>query len=555
MRCRVWVLSVRVLLLAALALSAAMATFVIASRIRHPHDLEWMTGSVLDHVERVRQGRPLYTAPSGDWIPFLYPPLYYWVGAALGGSAFACRLLALAASIMQGAMAWKAARLLEATRLWSAVAVLIFVAAFPFVGFWYDVERSDTLYGAIVLAASVVLLGARSVRGYVAAGALFALAAVAKQQAVFYLAGAVAGLLVGMRAADQPVRRRDVVAFVAAAGVPLIVLVGIAFAGDGWAAYYLLQMPRAHGILKSLVPVVAQRDVPLGFLLVGVTVVAAVTAVPRAVRGTLKRAEAIAAATLVTGFGGAIASRLHIGGWINVLIPWTTCAAVAVGVLASRAEKRWSSRPWVATAVALTIIGQLFVWRYDPRRVIPQAGTVADEQRLLSQVAELERRGEVLLPTRGHLTRERHAHISALADVARVEGHSPPDLVRALRERRYAAVVDDAHEQAALPDSWPPTTLEEIGDLAVPLLASYFVGRRLDYGRDWLPLPSPATPRWVYFPRRLPLDATVTELRRRQRAEMQLAERRAEAIARGEPAPFAEADIEVLAAAKVAPGP
>jgi hypothetical protein len=79
----------RVVLAAALVAHALMAVFVIASRIRYPHDLEWMTGSVLDHVERVRNGVPVYTAPTARWIPFLYPPLFYWLGKAT--SARSCR--------------------------------------------------------------------------------------------------------------------------------------------------------------------------------------------------------------------------------------------------------------------------------------------------------------------------------------------------------------------------------------------------------------------------------------------------------------------------------
>jgi hypothetical protein len=546
---RARVLSARIVLLAGLAVPAIAAVLVIAARIGHPYDLEWMAGSVLDHVERVREGKPLYTAPSATWIPFLYPPLYYWLCAVLGGGVYACRLVSLVASIAQGALVWQAARTLQATKFWSAVAVLVFVAAFPFVGFWYDIERSDTLFGAIVLAASVVLLRARSTRGYVAAGALFALATLAKQQALFYLVGAGAGLVLATRAKDAPVRRVDVVAFCATSGVAVLVLVALAYAGVGWAAYYLIAMPRAHGLVGDLARVVIERDLTSGFLLVAVTIVAAVAVALRSFRGTVARADAIAAAILLAGFGGAVASRLHIGGWLNVLIPWTTCAAVAVGVVASRAERRWAHGPWSVIVITGTILVQLSIWRYDPWHVVPSSGSAADEQRLRAEIAELERGGEVLVPSRGHVTRIRHGHISALADVVRVEGHSPPDLVRALRERVYAAIVDDAHEEGSRKKPWPATTLDEVDDLRTPLLSSYFVARQIDYGRHELALASPATPKWVYRPRRVPLDATPAELGRRQLAEMKLARRRTETMARGEPEPFTEAEIEGLAAA------
>jgi hypothetical protein len=199
---------------------------------------------------------------------------------------------------------------------------------------------------------------------------------------------------------------------------------------------------------------------------------------------------------------------------------------------------------------------QLLVWSYDPRRVIPTAAGEADEQRLRTEIELLERNGEVLLPARGHITRVRHFHVSALADVARVDGHSPADLVSALRQRSYAAIVDDVRFINTRSDDWPPTILEDFDDLRTPLLSGYFVARRIDYGRRPLALASPATPGWVYLPRRVPLEATPDELRRRQLAEMNLALVRARAIAAGEVPPFGEAEIEDLAAkSETAPPP
>jgi hypothetical protein len=538
----------RVVLAAALVAHALMAVFVIASRIRYPHDLEWMTGSVLDHVERVRNGVPVYTAPTARWIPFLYPPLFYWLGAALGGGAFACRLVSVVATIAQGGLVWSAARALRADRVWSAVAVLVFVAAFPFVGFWYDIERGDNLCGALVLGGSVALMRARGLRGHVVAGVLLAVAVLAKQQAIFYVAGGAVGLVLAKRASDEPARPRDVIGFVLAAGAPIVGLVGIAGGHAGWAAYYLIRMPRAHGVVLGLADAVIWRDVPVGFLLVGATVTTGMLVTRSVLRRKATRRDTIAAAILLAGFAGAVASRMHIGGWINVLMPWTTCAAVAVGVTGSRVESQFSARPWVRVVAAGAVVLQLLVWTYDPRRVIPSAAGAADEERLRAEIAQLERGGEVLVPSRGHLTRIRHFHVSALADVARVDGHSPADLVSSLRQRSYAAIIDDARYRNIRAEDWPPIILEDFDDLRPALLSSYFIARRIDYGRRPLALPSPATPAWVYLPRRTPLDVSEDELRRRQLEEMRLADTRARAAAAGVAPPFTEPEIEELAA-------
>ena len=66
----------------ALALAFLALYFAIApARIGYPFELEWMEGACVDHVRRVLAGRPLYVVPSLDFVPFVYPPLYFWVSA------------------------------------------------------------------------------------------------------------------------------------------------------------------------------------------------------------------------------------------------------------------------------------------------------------------------------------------------------------------------------------------------------------------------------------------------------------------------------------------
>lgn len=539
---------IRVALIAALAVHAVATVYVIAARLGHPGDLEWMTGAVLDHMERMREGKPLYTAPSAHWIPLLYPPLYYKLGALLGGGAIASRLLSVTATIAQGVLVWSASRALRASRFWSAVSVLVFVASFSFVGAWYDLERSDNLFGAIVLTGSVILLRSRRMPGLIVAGLVLGVGAFAKQQAVFYVAGAGLGLLAAMRAKEERPRPLDVVAFGVAAALPLAVLNAYAFSGEGWAAYYLVRMPKAHGLLFGLAPGVFVRDVGTGFLVVGVTVFAALYVARATLRGTADRRDTVGAAILAAGFAGAVASRLHIGGWINVLIPWATCASVAVGVVASRVEERYASDARALPIIAGVIALQLVQWRYDPSDLVPRRSAAADERRLVDEVRALERDGDVLMPARGHITRARHFHISALADVARVDGHSPRDLVEGLKKQEYVAVIDDARYIDIRTNDWPPTILEDIDDLRPVLLASYYVARHIDYGGAPLALRAPATPSWVYLRRKAVLDLDEKELRKRQLAEMKLADKRARAITRGKKEPFAESDIEEMAA-------
>src|SRR5262245_34390996 len=97
---------------AALSLCAiwvmGMFAWVVARRIAYPYDLEWMESGMLCHALRLYEGQPIYAAPSVDFIPHLYTPLYpavvallarvtgdvgYLLGRAVSVAAFAGSLL------------------------------------------------------------------------------------------------------------------------------------------------------------------------------------------------------------------------------------------------------------------------------------------------------------------------------------------------------------------------------------------------------------------------------------------------------------------------------
>lgn len=556
MRARVFSIS-RVAVAVGLGVHAVMFVWVVGGRLTFPFELEWMTGSVLDHVERVRAGVPVYVEPSSRWIPFLYPPLYYWVCAPLGGSVLACRLVSLATSLLQLVLVRRIARDLRASRFWSLAASGLFVGCFSYVGWWYDLERADSLYSALVVAGAAVLVRARGPFGHVVAGVCLAIAFLAKQQSVFYVAGAGAGLVLAARFGNERARLRDVVAFGASAGLGLVLCVAYAMHRESaWFKYYVLDMPRAHGVLWRLAPSTLGRDLVVGFALVGATVAAGVVGLRRLRTSTLTRAEIVFSSMLLAGFAGAVASRLHIGGWINVLQPWTALASIATAVFASRLEGERKDDPRVVPVVACVIVAQLAVWTYDPGSYCPPRKSRARHENFATLVRSLEQRGEVMIAARGHMTAARHPHVSALADVVGVEGHAPAELRDHLVMRSYAAIIDAARDEGdTVDEDWPPVLLEDVANLGVPLLANYHVAERLDDDTVSLALRSPVKPVWVYLPRSTPLTgASVAELRRRQLAEMRLATAIATARREGRTLWFDASRIEALAAADVGAG-
>src|SRR5512136_1903627 len=83
---------------------------IFAARASFPLDLEWMEGGVLIHAQRIAHGQGIYVAPTVDFIPFLYTPLYpallallsfvaplgYLMGRLVSIAAFAVALATIA---------------------------------------------------------------------------------------------------------------------------------------------------------------------------------------------------------------------------------------------------------------------------------------------------------------------------------------------------------------------------------------------------------------------------------------------------------------------------
>ncbi|WP_322487719.1 hypothetical protein [Chloroflexus sp.] len=74
---------IHIVLTGCTGIAVTLFLWVALSRLSYPFAIEWLEGNSFLHVLRVLQGQPLYVAPSYDFIPMIYTPLYYY---------FLCRL-------------------------------------------------------------------------------------------------------------------------------------------------------------------------------------------------------------------------------------------------------------------------------------------------------------------------------------------------------------------------------------------------------------------------------------------------------------------------------
>ncbi|MEU0568023.1 glycosyltransferase family 39 protein [Nonomuraea sp. NPDC005983] len=465
------------MLLAAGAGLAAIAVWAgtAASRIGYPYALEWLEGNSLVEVERLLAGQPLYTAPTVDYVPDSYPPLYFAASAALaealGVSYLPLRLVSLAACL--GCLA-VLARLVqrETGDLAAGVAAAgLYAATYFAAASWFDFARVDSLFLLFSLAGLYVARWMRGPGGAVVAGLLLAAAFLTKQSALAEAVAITVALVCGRQ------RRPAAVLAATFAGVVGLTTLLWDVTSHGWYVFYVFELLAQHPVEHA-----ALAGFWTWYLLptLGVALGAALLAAGRI--------------PLLVGLGclalavEGYAALLHTGGAVNNMLPVYAAVAVLAGIgmggpapsprrhstpsspgarprrHSSPSSPRARPAPSLSRALAGTLVlAQLVVLAvttFAAGRVIPDAADRRTGDRLRAWLAGLG--GPVALVSDPGLLvlagLPPVAHLAAAGDVLRgtdraARAELERSIARAVAGRRFAAIV--VAQQADL-QGFPP---------------------------------------------------------------------------------------------------
>lgn len=430
----------------------ALVLLIAVARLDYPYELEWMEGGVLEHVARLRAGEPIYVEPGFRFVPFIYPPLYYYVCVLLSPvmppGFFGPRLVSLAASVGCMALVFLFVRRETGGRLAGLCAAALYAATFEITGGWFDLARVDSLFPLFVLGGALLIRFGRRGRSAALAGVLFAGAFFVKQSAIVFVAPLLLFCLI-----YQP---RRLPAVLATGVVPCLLLCAyFHWASDGWFSYYVFALPRQHALepsawlgfwLEDLL-----RHVPLAL---GMIVLLAAARL----RGWRQRpAAAFYAALALGGLGLSWLSRLHTGGEVNVLMPAFAAIAILFGlalaelpkVVEDMKETSRVAKARLRAMLPLAVVCQLLLLAFNPFAWLPGGENRETNDKLVAWIRGF--RGDVIVPTAPYLAaragKPTTAHLMALMDVLRATG-SPEikaaltaDIRRRLRDPRYEAIL------------------------------------------------------------------------------------------------------------------
>jgi dolichyl-phosphate-mannose-protein mannosyltransferase len=420
---------------------------IAALRMHYPFDLEWMEGGSVDHVVRVMHHQALYIQPQVAFIPFEYPPLYFYVSAlvaqVIGIGYFPLRLVSFASSLVCLACIYHIVRTETTRPVAGLLAAGLFAATFRISGGWLDLARVDSLFLALFLLAILILRDRTSTGSHVLAGLLLSLSFLTKQTALAMAAPVVLYAIV--------VRRRPGLWLAAT----LTAVVGISsallhIATNGWYTVYVWEFPFKHLWAQPVWATFWTEDM-FGMLPIAFT--CALLMVAWQIQRLRK--EALFWPAVFAGMiGAAYRSRLQTGGYDNVLLPAYAVTAILVGLaagtLVERARALDTTRDGLAeAAIYAACLIQMALLGYDPGAQLPRAVDRAAGDHLLTVLAAVP--GDVLVPYHGYLStaagKPSHAHLMQVHDILKFGDERSAKLAdqfrTAIRHRAFDAIVLD----------------------------------------------------------------------------------------------------------------
>ncbi len=397
--------------------------WVCVSRMGYPFELEWMEGGVLVHVLRVLGGEKLYVKPSLDFIPYIYPPLFYYfaglISSLLGVQFLSIRLASVLATIGSCAFIYLFTKRETSSRTYGVIAICFFLSTYAISGAWLDLGRIDSLFLLFTLAAAYHLTVKAGWFSLFVAGALSFFAFFTKQNGL--VVGGALGLcsllvVKGWKSLVLP--------------ITFIVLVSSACLimnarTQGWFSYYIFELPQYHSIVwdflfKTFWWQDTLKHIPILVGLAGSWFLFQL--VDRNWRTFIINSALLGGALVVSWSG-----RIHSGGYINVLIPFFA----VLGIYASCGLMRLMQQLSLKWCIPLTLLVLVqFCWLfYSPSKLIPLEEDERAGNAFIEKIRSMP--GDVFIPDHGYYSvmagKRSFAQTMAVNDILRAKEHLVKD--------------------------------------------------------------------------------------------------------------------------------
>lgn len=426
---------------------------IAMTRLSYPFELEWMEGGSVVHVQRLLDGQSLYVAPSLNFIPFIYSPLYFHVSSLFahvtGNGFLPLRLVSFLSSIGCFILISMIVHRRTSSLYASFIASCLFAATFRISGSWFDIGRVDMLFLFLLLAGIYTFDSPRVLTRSLASPTLLFLSFFTKQTALI-VAVCLSGAVLFTR------KRSEGYWFPLSFSLLLagsFVLMNTLTAG--WYKYYVFDLIGKHDILPIQLVGFWTNDVAQHL-----SIALCVCVIPFLSFGatTNSRSDRIIRdiAILSSLFMASYLSRIHSGGYSNVLMPVYAGIAIYFGIGLALSLKAMGGDGNTKTILVLATALQFINLIYPPKLQIPSSMDRWQGEKLQQLISSFK--GEVYVSDHpwysGNLNKPTQAQDMAVRDILRASGPGQwkqvltQDMATRVAEKRYEAFIVDFKEFA-----------------------------------------------------------------------------------------------------------
>jgi hypothetical protein len=420
-------------------------------RVFFPYELEWMEGSIIDHVLRIFHGKPLYTEPSIYFTNWLYQPLYYYITSAVMSftevSYLPGRLVSECSVILSGLVIFFGARALAPSSMFYAlIAPALYIGTYALTGYSFDIARIDSLLVLFLLSSVCIFTKNSSLKRSILSAILMACAIFTKQQAFLYTLPIVFWLLIN--------NRKYAYAFIITLILSFTIGTFLLWNDSGsWYFYYVYTIPAAKangfGWFRTLFVI---PDYLLSHWAIGMVVfIISLCTLKGKVIHWFADAHGLIALVFLTSI---LQLSLHLGdqmSYLNVAMPFAAFFALSyissIGKLSPLIADRW--KPFIPWVICL----QLLAFIYNPFRedmVVIHDEDILAGKRFIDTLSSV--RGNVLLSSHSFLPtmagKTSYANELACSDVLAVGDKTSVKLKseweNAFRTHFFDIVIKDA---------------------------------------------------------------------------------------------------------------
>lgn len=164
-------------------------------RINYPYELGWYEDEHLYQVNRILTGKPLYTQPSLEYVPFLYGPVFFYLSAFFslffGPSLSILRSVSIVATLGTFALIYLFIYRETKSKVGGILGVGLYAATYQHSKFTFDIGRVDAcLLFLLLLSLYFTRFGTKK-RDHIIAGLFIVCAIFTKQTAIILTFGTI----------------------------------------------------------------------------------------------------------------------------------------------------------------------------------------------------------------------------------------------------------------------------------------------------------------------------------------------------------------------------